>query len=80
MMASNINVWIQNWHWTGSDIPVPQAEVDVTIQWTDNAGEAHEHSETARFPKCLKDVPVAWLRDELEDLILRAVRKRLEVD
>lgn len=79
-MARNVNVWIQNWRWTGSTIPTPQAAVDITIQWTNDVGEAREHSETAQFPNCLQDLPVSWVKEELEDLILRAVRKRLGVD
>lgn len=79
-MARNVNVWMTNWHWTGNDVPVPQAEVDIVVQWTDKDGESREHSVTARFPNCLQDVPVAWLKDELGDLILRAVRKRLGAD
>lgn len=79
-MARNVNVWITNWHWTGKDVRTPQAEVDIVIQWTDDTGESREHSETAQFPNCLQDVPVSWLREEIEDLILRAVRKRLEMD
>jgi len=79
-MARNVNVWMTNWHWTGNDVPVPQAEVDIVIQWTSDTGELREHSVTARFPNCLQEVPVSWVKAELEDLILRAVRKRLGVD
>lgn len=79
-MAANVNVWITNWHWTGNSVPTPQAEVNITIQWTDDAGESHEHSETARFPNCLADVPVPWLKEMLEDLILRVVRKKLGIE
>lgn len=79
-MARNINIWTVNWHWTGKEVRTPQAEVDITIQWTDNAGEPHEHSETAGFPNCLQDLPVSWVREQMEDLILRAVQKRLGVD
>lgn len=79
-MARNVNVWVTNWHWTGSDVPVPQAEVDLKLEWVDEDGAEHEWESTVTFPNDLQLVPVAWLKDELEDLILRVARKRLGVD
>lgn len=79
-MARNINVWLTNWHWTGRDVPTPQAEVDIHIEWINEAGEPREHTETVRFPNILQDVPVKWVKEELTDLIYRAVRKKLNID
>lgn len=76
----NVNVWISNWHATGIDVPVPQYEVDLTIEWNDRAGAPHSWTGTAVFPNDLQLVPVAWLKDVLEDLLLRCARKRLGVD
>lgn len=79
-MARNVNVWLTNWHWTGVNVPTPQAEVDIRIEWINEAGEQKEHTETVRFPDILRDVPKAWLKDMLIDLVLRALRKKLGMD
>lgn len=76
----NVNIFTDGWHWTGVTVPTPQAEVTVRIEWLDEAGEQREHIETVRFPNILADVPVPWLKDRLEDLILRAVRRKLGMD
>jgi len=78
-MATNISIFIDNWQWTGSTVPTPQATVDVEIQWTNETGP-HTWSGTVRFPNDLADVPVAWVKEELEDLLIRAARKKLRVD
>ena len=79
-MAQNVNVFLTDWHWTGQNVPCPQAEVDLEIHWTDEQGNDHQWSGTATFPNDLQLVPVEWLKDELESLLLRAARKRLGVD
>ena len=79
-MARNVNVWLTNWHWTGVTVPTPQAEVDIRIEWINEAGEQREHTETVRFPDILRDAPRAWLRRKLEWLILEALRKKLNMD
>lgn len=79
-MAHGVNLWITNWQWTGSTVPCPQATVDIDkIEWDNESGH-HTWSGTATFPNDLQDVPVAWLKEELEDLILRVLRKRLGID
>ena len=80
MMARSVNVWLTNWHWTGVAVPTPQAEVDIHIEWINEAGEQREHTETVRFPNVLRDVPVPWLKQWLEELLLRALRKKLNID
>lgn len=79
-MARNVNVWLTNWRATGITVPVDQYTVDIKIQWTADDGGQREHVETVRFPNVLRDVPVAWLKDELVNLILRCVRKKLGID
>lgn len=79
-MARNVNVWLEGWHKTGQSINVDQYEVGVTIQWTDAESQAREHIETVRFPNVLTDVPAAWLKEALADLMLRAVRKKAGMD
>ena len=79
-MASNVNVTITGWHATGSSVPVPQYGVTIGVEWVDAAGVPHVRApEEYLFPNILADVPVAWLKEELEDLILRVVRKKLGV-
>ena len=79
-MARNVNVFTTNWQWTGNTVPTPQATVDIELHWKDNAGVDHEWSGVAMFPNDLQLVPVAWVKEALEELLLRAARKRLGVD
>ena len=79
-MARSISVWFEGWNWTGQDVKTPQAELAIRIEWTDNTGGKHEHEETVRFPNILADVPVAWLKEEMQELMLRALRKKAGVD
>lgn len=76
----NVNVWISNWHDTGKKAQVSQYEVELTIEWNDRAGVPHSWTGTAVFPNDLQLVPIAWLKDLLEELLLRCARKRLGVD
>ena len=78
-MAHGVNLFISKWQWTGSTVPTPQATVDISIEWDDDTGH-HAWSGVGTFPNDLQDVPVAWLREELEDLILRVLRKKLGID
>lgn len=79
-MARNVNVFLTNWHWTGQSVLTPQATVDLEIQWVDEEGSDQQWSGTATFPNDLRLVPVAWLKEKLEELLLEAARKRLGVD
>ncbi len=79
-MAKNINLWIDNWRWTGTDVPTPQARVDVRLEWTGDDGGAREWEGILTFPNDLQDVPVAWVKESLTDLMIRAARARLGID
>lgn len=79
-MARNVNVYTENWRWTGQEVLTPQAKVDLTINWIDDDGAPHEWSGTATFPNDLQLVPVAWVREVIEDLMLRAARIQLGID
>lgn len=79
-MARNLNVWRTNWHATGITVPVDQYEVDIHIEWINEAGEPREHTETVQFPNVLRDVPVPWLERKVERLLLEALRKKLNID
>jgi hypothetical protein len=80
MAGRNVNQFITNWQWTGQDVPTPQATVDITLEWMDENGQAQNWSGTATFPNDLQFLPVAWVRDAMEDLMIRAVRKQLDID
>jgi hypothetical protein len=80
MMARNVNLFVRNWQWTGSNVQTPQATADVELYWTANDGSAQTWSGTVTFPNDLQLVPVDWVKEELMDLILRAARKRLGID
>lgn len=79
-MARNVNLFVRNWQWTGSNVQTPQATADVELHWTANDGSAQVWSGTVTFPNDLQLVPVAWVKEELTDLIVRAARKRLGID
>lgn len=80
MSRKNVNLFLTNWQWTGSDVPCPQATVDLELHWTDENGDAQTWSGTATFPNDLQLVPVEWVKEEVEDLLVRAARKRLGID
>lgn len=79
-MARNVNLYISNWQWTGNSVQTPQATVDLELYWLDENDVLQNWSGTATFPNDLQLVPVAWVRQELEDLLIRAVRKQLGID
>lgn len=79
-MATNINVWTNNWKATGVNISVPQYSVDVTLQWTDSDGVQHTRSETLKFPNFLQNVGAADLKEWLIELMLREAHQRLEIN
>lgn len=79
-MAGSVNIWMADWRWTGKNVRTPEAEVDIRLEWTGADGLPREWEGTATFPDDLQLVPVAWVKEELEDLIIRAARKRLGID
>lgn len=80
MSGRNVNLYLNNWQWTGQDVPCPQATVDLELHWTGDDGQPHEWSDVAAFPNDLQLVPVEWVKQEIEDLLIRAARKRLGID
>ena len=80
MTGRNVNLFVSNWQWTGSTVPTPQATVDLELHWTDEAGQAQQWQGVATFPNDLQLVPVAWVQEAMEDLLIRAARKRLGID
>lgn len=80
MAAQNVNVWFSGWRATGNTVNTPQYEVTVRYQWTDDAGVTHEDERTVRFPNVLAQLPAAWVKEEMQTLLLKAARKINKVD
>lgn len=79
-MARNVNVWITNWRQTGQQVSVPQYAVDIRAEWIGNDGQPRERTETVRFPNILGDVPASWIKEELTNLMFRALRVKAGID
>lgn len=78
--ARNVNLFITNWQWTGSNIKTPQAGVDLEIHWIDGDSNPREWSGVATFPNDLQLVPVAWVKEAIEELLVRVARHQLGID
>lgn len=79
-MNGNVNVYFSGWQTTGTNVSVPQRRITVTVDWTDETGAQRTGTRTVLFPDFLAQVPAAWIRDEMEQLMVRAARKLLAVD
>jgi len=79
-MGRNVNIYLTDWHWTGTDVPTPQAQVNLEINWIGDDDMLHEWSGMLTFPNDLQLVPVVWVREAIEDLMLRAARVQLGID
>jgi len=79
-MAKNVNIFYSNWTNTGEKVQVDKWTVDFRIEWQDYTGQAHSWEGVVTFPNDLALVPAKWLKEEMLDLILRAARKKLNVD
>lgn len=81
MPARNVDqILIQHWQKTGPTPPVPQWSVDITVRWTDLAGGKHEHMGTYLFPNEMADMPMAVVRQFMEQIIIAKVRVTLGID
>lgn len=80
-MARNINIWTSDWAATGVDVPFPQYSLQIRVTWIDDGGGEHDRTEDVLFPNCLAGEFTQAERKEIaEEIMLRAVRKRLGVD
>lgn len=80
MAGKNVNIFFDNWHATGANVPVPQYEGEVTVEWQELDGTPHAITRTVTFPNDLALVPSTWLRGALKELVIAAVRRYLEID
>ncbi len=74
-MARNVNLFVTDIESTDQTVQVNQYAVELTAQWTGVDGQAHERTETVRFPNILAQVPNSWLREHLGELIIKAARE-----
>lgn len=79
-MARNVNIQTSGWRATGVNVPVPQYEMQIQVEYTDNAGAPQTKSGTVRFPNILSQIPPAYLAEEMKDLIIKYFRKREVID
>lgn len=79
-MAREVNLTFTGWRATGTNVQVPQYEIQVTHEITRNNGTKVTRTRTVRFPNFLAQVPQEWLEEELKDLLIRAARKLDGVD
>lgn len=68
------------WRATGVNVPVPQFEMRVQVEYTDNAGQVQTRIGTVLFPNILNQIPAAYLAEEMKDLIVKYFRKREAID
>ena len=79
-MTRNINVFHSNWRKIGQKVQVDQWTSDYRIEWTDDQDQQHIWEDEITFPNDLALVPDWWLKRELLELIMKAVRKKLNID
>ena len=79
-MAREVNVWTSNWRATGGSVSVPQYELKVRVQWTDDDGTQHEQELTVRFPNVLAQMPTRYVAERMKDMLLDYARYALGID
>lgn len=79
-MARNVNIQTSGWRATGVNVPVPQYEMQIQVEYTDNTGAPQTKSGLVRFPNILSQIPPAYLAEEMKDLIIKYFRKREVID
>lgn len=55
-MARNINIMTSGWRAAGVNVPVPQYELRVQVEYTDNAGQVQARTGTVLFPNILNQI------------------------
>lgn len=81
MPGRNVNIWTSNWHATGATPQVSQYSLTIRVTWIDDAGNTHDRTEDVLFPNCLAgEFTLAERKEIAEEIMFRAVRKRLGVD
>lgn len=78
-MQDGVNVSVNNWHATGLNVQVAQYKANVTVTWVDDAGVPQSWTGEVTFPNDLGLVPLAWLKEAITELLVKAGRKRLGI-
>ena len=78
-MPSSVNVFYSNFR-LGTNVTIQRRLMDVTFEWVDKDGKAHNKTRTITFPDDLALIPANILKDELTDLMLRMMRRAEGVD
>ena len=78
-MATNINIFYSNFR-IGTNVTIQRRLMDVTVNWTDDAGQPQTRTRTITFPDDLALIPADVLKEELTDLMVRMARRMGGVD
>ena len=79
-MARSVNVWTSGWRATGTNVPVPQYEMTIRLEWVTDAGESREAQRTVRFPNVLAGIPARRLKAYVEDMLMAEARILAGID
>lgn len=77
-MLDNVSVFFGKWRATGVNVQVPQYELEVTVKGTKPNGQPAQITRTVRFPNVLAQFATDTLKDEMQRLLIQAVRDELE--
>ena len=78
-MARSVSIFYSNFH-LGGNITIARRLVDVTFNWTDNAGNPHTVTRTFTFPGNLALIPATEREDMILQMALAAERRNQGVD
>ena len=76
-MATNVNIWFENWRYSGQQVRVPQAQAVVRIEWTDDEGVQRTWEDTVTWPNDFSSLSDQKRKEILEELMIRIARIRL---
>ena len=76
-MARNVNIWFDNWRYSGAQVRIPQAQVEVRIEWTDDDGNPQDWEDTVTWPNDFSFLSDQKRKAILEELMLRIAQIRL---
>ena len=78
-MATNINVMYSNWR-IGTNVTIARRLVDVTVAYTNAAGQPQMKSGTITFPDILNQLSTDDLKELALDIVFRAYRRTQGID
>jgi len=73
-MPTNVNIFYSNFR-TATSVTIQRRLIDVTVNWTDNAGQPQTSTRTITFPDDLALIPPSVLKEELTALMVRMARR-----